>query len=351
MNGAPHNLFEILALKVKEEWNLQGQKLEAFTSLATRSLEDFQYHLSQDQFDALLAEWLLKSGRVPDQINLHNTFGEPPVTIYNDGKFVVDLYIWIGCDTSIHSHGFRGAFRLLHGRSLHETFNVSTENEIAPDVCLTKLAKPRLELLKAGDVRMISAGRELTHRVIHLDEPTVTLCVKTINETALSQWHHFTNGLAIQKRHLDPSLIKRLYYFQYLMNQNGQRAEPFLRELLESLDISTSMNLAEDISMGSYGLSEDIAQFVLEQIYGRFEKDEWFKLYQESAETQAGELEFSHCNSPLLRLAAHLLNTGVAWTEAAPLLSAINEGRAVSKQDVEKRLFALCGESHSFLDT
>lgn len=279
-----------------------------FPEIALRMLSEFEYKLSQHEFDAMIANWMLANRNLPEQINLHNTFGEPPVTIYNNGEFVIDLYIWIGADTSIHSHGFRGAFRVLHGKSLHETYEVKVTGSITDDVELTKLTLVNVEILKAGDVRMIAPGRDLTHRVIHLEGPTVTLCVKTINEKSLAQWHHFTNGLAIQKRHLDQSLIKKIYYFQYLASREGTSSDQFLSEIIAQEDVSTLMNLCEALAMGSFDIDDDFVQLILEKIYLKFDGQEWFRRYQESVEQSSIETTFQNFESAEVRLRSHLQN-------------------------------------------
>lgn len=151
--------FDSLARAVDTEWAKFGRDPDQFTQIATRSLTSLEYQLTQEQLEDQLAGWFQSNSHLPDQVQLHNTFGQPPITLFNDGRFVVEVYIWMGCDTSIHSHGFRGAFRLLQGVSLHETFSVKTVEAVAHDVELTQLGRPLLEILKAGDTRVIAAGR------------------------------------------------------------------------------------------------------------------------------------------------------------------------------------------------
>src|SRR4051794_27508309 len=105
------NLFTRLGEKIEKTWQLADGSLEAFTKLSTQALADFSYSLSSIELDQALAASLLEIHALPQQVALHNTFGQPPLTLFNNGKFVVDLYIWVNFDTSIHSHGFRGAFR------------------------------------------------------------------------------------------------------------------------------------------------------------------------------------------------------------------------------------------------
>lgn len=272
-------------VKIQEDaaraWQEESCSYQAFPGIATRLLRDFQYNLSLKQLETALADWFLEK-KVPEQINVHNTFGQPPITLYNDGKFLLEVYFWLTADTSLHSHGFRGAFRVLHGSSRHEVYDAKVIKTYAPDVLLTDLGQPRTETLNAGDVRTIHPGLELTHRVIHQDNPTVSLCLKTINEPDLFQWNYFDNGLAIQRRHVPASLVKSIYYFQYLCGRDERGAARFLFELLSGLDLSMQMNLFEEIGSGALALDEDTADFLMETIAGRHEESEWFKLYDEA---------------------------------------------------------------------
>jgi hypothetical protein len=302
--------MDAIARRVALEWRRANGNLASFPGIATRALEAFDYDLTKNQLDEALGRWLLKTSTLPDQVNLHNTFGQPPVTLFNDGRFVVDLYFWMTFDTAVHSHGFRGAFRVLHGKSLHEVFKVKVSKAIAPDVALVKLGTPQASLLKPGDVRPIQPGQGLTHGVIHLEIPTVTLCVKTINEPRIAQWKYFSNGLAIQMRRLKPTLIKKIYYFQYLTGRDVKHASSYLDQVLRTLDRSTCMNLYGAIASGSVEVSESAAQDFAAQLRRLHGTSEWFKRYEAIDQLQLDELHFEQCDTPIGRLVAHFINGG-----------------------------------------
>ena len=318
-----------LARRVALEWRRAKGDLASFPAVATRALEAFPYDLTKRRLDEALARWLLKTRDLPDQVNLHNTFGQPPVTLFNNGRFVVDLYFWLTFDTSIHSHGFRGAFRVLHGQSLHEVFTVKTLKAVAPDVALVHLGRPQASLLKPGDVRPIRPGRDLTHRVIHLENPTVTLCVKTIDEPRIAQWKYFPTGLALQMRRLEPSLIKKIYCFQYLRDRDAKRASSYLDRVLRALDRSTCMNLYGAIANGAYDVSEDAALHFAARLRRLHGSSEWFKRYEGVDPQRSGELHFESCDTPLGRQVAHFINGGHDLRTVRPLL-----GR-LSRRDLE----------------
>lgn len=337
--------FQTLVAAMETSWAQTGYAPQEFTNLATENLAKLSYQLDLKQLNGLLTKWLLTANRLPEQVNVHNTFGQPPITVFNNGKFVVDIYIWRGCDTSIHSHGFRGAFRVLHGHSLHEVFDVETESIVAPDVLLTRLRRPKLEILSAGDVRTIEPDQALTHRVIHLENPTVTLCVKTLNETGLSQWHHFESGVAIKKRHVDPGHFKKAYYFQYLLETDEAEADAFLQAWMAPLDRSTRMNLCEDLSMGACDLPEASIQRILESACAGFENQEWFLRFQKSSMAQDEDIVITNDHSPELRLAVHFANTGWTYAEAQPWLDKVRT-RSHSKTEMTRLVFDGLDQDH-----
>lgn len=340
-------IFETLAQDVETAWSKSAHSLESFPEIATKALQDFKYSLSKDDFDKSLSEWLLQTQPLPEQINVHNTFGQPPVTVFNNGRFVVDIYIWLNFDTSIHSHGFRGAFKVLHGKSLQEDFKPKTLKTYAPDTEQTELGTPEMSLLFPGDVRTIAPGKDLTHRVIHLENPTVTLCVKTINEPSLRQWNYFPNGLAIQKRSISGGLVKSLYYFQYLMGQNPTICVKFLGELLDQTDLSMQMNLCEEISSGAYGLTEGAAEFVLDQVSKRHADTEWFQRYEQLMELGDAELHFEHTDVAAERLLAHFVNCQYSAAAVLPLLSKLTSTE-FSQDDMEDLLGTLVEDPRLF---
>jgi hypothetical protein len=334
------NPFKLLIGRVEREWDRTRHQLDAFPDLATRLLTEFEYGLSKDQLDRLLARWFPRPAALPEQVSLHNTFGQPPLTLFNNGKVVVDLYLWLSADTSVHSHGFRGAFQVLHGRSLQETYRVKVTRRIAPGVMSCDPGIPRMTLLQPGDVRRILPGGKLTHRVIHLETPTVTLCVKTINEPGIYQWEYFPCGLAVQRRDLDPGLIKEIYYFQYLLRQNARLAVRYLEKLVGGLSVVMQMTLYEGLCGGAFDLSEDAIEHGLAQIRKLHGKADWFKRYEFPVPLHLKELQFSGCDSSLQRLVAHFINGGFDLKTVSSHLSGL-AGRDLTRSDVQSVVSSL----------
>jgi len=341
------NPFRTLVKRAEREWTGTRSRLAAFPEIAARLLRDFEYDLTQDQLDRWLARWLRETAKLPDQVSLHNTFGQPPITLFNNGSLVVDLYLWLAADTTIHSHGFRGAFRVLHGNSLQETYAMKGIRWIAPGVRLCDPGVPRMEILQRGDVRAILPAARLTHRVIHLESPTVTLCVKTINEPGIHQWDYHPDGLALQRLDLDPDLIKEVYYFEYLLKRNATLAARYLRDIVGALGVVMRMTLVEALYGGSLEVSEETIDRCLAEIRRIHGKADWFKRHISLEPPHLRELQFAGCKSSLERLVAHFINTGHDLKTIAPPLSRL-AGHDLTRSDIVKVLRSLLDSQFIF---
>lgn len=328
-------IFVDLAKEAEARWAESKNDVSAFPQIATDLLNRFRYSLSLGELNAQMSEWLLKSTLLPKQISLHNTFGQPSLTVYNNGKFIVDLYIWVDFDTSIHSHGFRGAFRVLHGQSLHETFCAKTAKEVANDLRFVDMSDVALEKLSVGDVRTIAPGVDLTHRVIHLENPTITLCVRTVSDTALRQWTYLPTGLAVQKSDVNEDLIKKVYFYQYLLGQDANQAAAYLDALIGELNLSSQIHLYEDVASGAIMLSANAAGSIAEVIVGKYQWTDWWKLYEQAHMAQMHGLFFEGCSQPIERLVAHFINSGYGFKRVSPILAQFSNEPAI---DVAIRL-------------
>jgi len=332
--------FKSLVKQAEREWTRTRTRLAAFPEIAARLLTEFEYDLTQDQLDRWLARWLRGAAALPEQVSLHNTFGQPPITLFNNGSLVVDLYLWVAADTTIHSHGFRGAFRVLHGNSLQETYAPKVSRRIAPGVMECDPGVPQMTILEPGDVRVILPGEELTHRVIHLQSPTVTLCVKTINEPGIHQWDYHPDGLALQRLDLDSRLIKEIYFFEYLLRRAPRLAARSLRDTVGALSVVMRMTLRESLCSGALELSEDAGDRCLAEIRKHHGNADWFRRHVSPQPLHLKELQFAGCETSLDRLVAHFINVGHDLETIAPHLSRV-AGRDLHRSDIEKVVLAL----------
>ncbi|WP_412473306.1 hypothetical protein [Halobacteriovorax sp. YZS-1-1] len=253
---------------------------ENFSHACYEYLKNKSIKVDIHELEDFIAKWSLETKVLPEQVNVYNGFGQPPITLFNNGHFVVDLYFWQTLDTSIHSHSFSGAFQVLYGESRHEVFKVTKDEEFFDDIFLSNLECIVDETLVTNDIREIKRGLEFSHRVLHEHNPTVTLCIRTVNDKS-PQWHHFDNGLSIQKRSPEASDIKRLSIFDYLITRNPKQGRDYLDRLMNEFSPSLIMNLYEELSYDQMGLQESSVEIFFEAVVDRFGDTKWFKRYMD----------------------------------------------------------------------
>lgn len=273
-------------MNIKDLLNI-GKEIEAlkptaedFSKVCTEFLIKSKFDFELEELESFIAQWSLEQETLPEQVNVYNGFGQPPVTIFNNGHFVVDLYFWQTLDTSIHSHSFCGAFQVVAGESRHEVFKVHKKEEFFPDIYTSQIECVVDETLVKGDIREIKRGLEFSHRVLHEQNPTVTLCIRTVNDRT-PQWHHFDNGLSIQKRSPEACDIKRLSIYDYLLTRNPQHGLVYLEKLMDSFSPSLIMNLYEQLSYDQMGLTEEGVEVFFDKVVERFGETPWFKVYMD----------------------------------------------------------------------
>lgn len=295
-----------------------------FPKLALESLNTLELSKSFKEMEQSVAEWLLLSKEIPHQVNLFNSFGEPPVTIFNNGKFAVDIYFWRKNDTVIHSHAFRGAFKVIHGQSLHEEFQVSFLDAINQDISFSKLSESTKTIMKTGSTQIINPGTELVHSVLHLDNPTITLCLRTVEDVELDQWTHLKTGISYKIHNLQKETIKRVLYFEFMHASNADDALAFLNKSLVKMKTSEQITLYEAISMNTLGLDYDVACLVQEQMNMLFKQQAWFKHFEEHFEKMEFEIDSHQASNAGTKALAHAINNQYSLEETQKLLSQIS---------------------------
>jgi len=151
-------LFEQLGSDIEDRWRDQNYNEDAFATIATDALLASTVLARVDMKQ--IVEWLV-SGHVPPQ--QFRNFGQPPVNIYIGHNFIIEILFWLDSTTSIHQHGFGGAFGVLHGSSLHSRYSFECEERICSQMLFGHLAFQSAEMLVHGDVRTIVPGDRFVH--------------------------------------------------------------------------------------------------------------------------------------------------------------------------------------------
>lgn len=110
--------FENLGDELYRAFSARRFDEQAFPALAAELLA--RAELEPDFQFGELVEFLMNT-RIRQQPSLG--FSNLPLVVYRRDDFHIELLIWTEATTTIHQHGFSGAFRVLIGSTLHGSTN------------------------------------------------------------------------------------------------------------------------------------------------------------------------------------------------------------------------------------
>src|SRR6266478_9159717 len=157
-------VVDALGEKIERDWSRQNYDELAFPDICLGALRSAAVHeaLTPDQIVA----WALSSP-LPQQADPKSKFGQPPITLFRSRRFYVDALFWVDGTTSIHDHGFSGAFQVLSGSSIETTFDFGENRDVGGQLRLGASNVRSTDLLPQGDVRPLTAGPALIHSLFH----------------------------------------------------------------------------------------------------------------------------------------------------------------------------------------
>ncbi len=223
--------IERLGETVGKEWQRRGATQESFSTVAFRALQKSNVH-KKFEVEKIL-KWLCRTKKFPKQLALNNGFGQPPMTLYRHKRldFLIELYFWVMPEISIHSHGFRGAFTVLRGRSFHCEYAFEVRKNLNQEVLLGNLRLKKATLLRPGDMTEVPQGPAFIHEVWHLGFPSISLLIRTDNWDG-PQFTYLKPHLAFRFRHLTPLEIKQTDALLMLHATRSPLEEPYAEKLL-----------------------------------------------------------------------------------------------------------------------
>ncbi len=170
-----------------------GELGENFPELAAAVLAEFP--VPADIGIEFMADWALGREQLPEQVNFHSGFGEPPLVVYEEPRFYAEVLFWFHGRTSIHSHGFYGAYQVLAGYSIEAEFLYHRTQEPEPGIQIGELEPMALRLITPGEITRILPEDAFIHTVMHMGSPSLTLVIR--NKGGLTQFDYAMNGLAV----------------------------------------------------------------------------------------------------------------------------------------------------------
>ncbi len=226
-------------------------KIEAYSEklkeLEVNLLDEFEHnsfdkialkHLCQfEAFDNITQEEVLQltlAHSIPNQFYNENQFGHFNITLINNGKFCIQVYIMNDIDTEIHDHTFDGAFRLIRGKTIHTTFEFSDRNEVEEDLFKGKLETQKALIMNTSDTHPIDT--KFIHRIERLSSVNITLII-THKDPTYSERNGFVIAphFYLKNKNNQHQLTRRLnalnYYFSIDKNEFYNYGKDFLKEI------------------------------------------------------------------------------------------------------------------------
>src|SRR5262249_30815053 len=126
----PMQPFDELGAVVEERWRKTNYDENLFPEIAAAAL--YELNLTNQVDPWQIITWVQTTPNLPQQMDLHARFGNPPVTLHVGPRFYIDVYFWLDGTTAIHQHSFSGAFQVLLGSSVHSEYRFEKDREINP---------------------------------------------------------------------------------------------------------------------------------------------------------------------------------------------------------------------------
>ena len=272
--------FARLAAGVCRLWKEHQYDEAAFSDVAKRMLTEDPPAGQISFFD--VAKFGLFTNPLPFQTDIESVFGQPPLTVHWQPEFRIEVLFWTSKVIGIHQHGFSGDFHLLTGSTLHTVWDFKCEERVSSQLLLGALDLKKAELLGAGDTRAIIAGNRFIHATYHLDQPTITVVIRTNSEkNQLPQYSYLEPFMAYDPVHGNTG-VRRRFQLLEMLNSTGRDKELFdafkyllddvnhyyaflyLREAYKLIGSETKRNLLVSSAGSKHGRLAEIFRLVLD---------------------------------------------------------------------------------------
>ena len=229
-------IFDDLGAAIRDAWQEANHDERAFPAIALRALQERQIHRTIDVSDVL--RWLLSAPELPEQDDLDASFGSPPITVYHGRRFHIQVLCWLQGSTTIHRHGFTGAFMVLGGSSVHCRYQFLPRRRVNARFALGDLRLCGAEILERGEAAAIT--HDLIHSLFHLDVPSATVVVRTYQDgDASPQFDYTPPSLAFDPFYRDPPMVRRLQGLKFLRLAKSPDHDAAAADLITRSDLHT----------------------------------------------------------------------------------------------------------------
>jgi hypothetical protein len=227
----------------------EGELRANFPELAAEVLAEFP--APTDIGIEFMADWALSREQLPEQVNFHSGFGEPPLVVYEEPRFFAEVLFWFHGRTAIHGHGFYGAYKVLAGYSIEGQFSYRRDQEPEPGIQLGELEPTALRLITPGEITRILPEEAFIHTVMHMGNPSLTLVIR--NAGGLAQFDYAMNGLGVNAYLNSQTHVRQA---EVLSAYHAANPEKFETRLIEFLKTGSAHRMARILKEMEYEIEE-----------------------------------------------------------------------------------------------
>jgi hypothetical protein len=275
-------IFQKLGAEVETLWREKNYNEDLLPAIAAKALTEFDIPTKISPWEVV--DWVLNQTELPGQQDLMGRFSDVPVTVARFPRFHIDVYFWYNSTTAIHQHGFCGAFQVFEGSSIHSTYEFEMQNKLNFFAETGNLTLRNVELLNKGGVRQIADGRKFIHALFHLDNPSVTLIIRTHRSPLSSpQFSYMQPGLAIDPFFEEPNFIKKLQTASMLLKLKRDDADIQIADWLENSDAQLSYAILAN-------LKHHFSNANIEQVFGVEKNNDRFDNLVKIVRAKHGEI-------------------------------------------------------------
>jgi hypothetical protein len=232
--------FQKLGTTIEIRWRQKNYDEASFPSIASQALTEMDPRNGPNPTEIICK--LHENLEMP--LQLDDKFSDLAVTLYKGPRFHISAYYWLNGTTSIHQHGFSGAFQVLLGSSIHTRYSFNERRVINEHMSTGQIVFESIELLGLGEIRQIIPGRTFIHSLFHLDRPSVTITVRTNrNRLALPQYDYLIPYLAVDPVFEDRAMRRQVQSISLLMRMGHPEVDSFVGQLVKAVDFQTMFEI------------------------------------------------------------------------------------------------------------
>lgn len=256
-------IFTELGEKIDRTWQNHNYDISHFATITEEILSSEKIDVSSED----ICNWVLDSKTFITQVNFNSSFGEPPITVFSNDKFYIEVLYWLSGTTSIHQHSFTGSFYVLSGSSIHSTYKFEEKLRINEHLLFGDIIAMNTEVLEKGQHRGIPIGNSFIHSLFHLEYPSVSIVIRTYGDP----------GNSIQYAYAKPHIA----YNSFRTSQKNTRQFQMLRMLKLSDNLKFLSHLYKFMERADvHTFIEMSMKLVNDNLISIEERDELFRIFE-----------------------------------------------------------------------